>query len=191
MKRSAKILAAVVILGYFYWAVGRAADAQAHLVRTADKPALNHLQNREASQEMNLAHARYVARHGARANQRWHRLAVRWITVELLETRRALLVRERPTGVDAAWAWYQTRDTQCVVNHEGGWTSPSISPPGMYAGRFQMDYSFERETAFGRKMSDRHGRAWNWPPWAQVFHAYEVWSYSSWSRWPTYARYCA
>lgn len=123
MKRPLRILAAVAILGYFYWAVGRAADAQAHLVRTPDRPALNHLQNREASQEMNLAHARYVARHGARANQRWHRLAVRWLTVELLETRRAL----RPPVTD--WATIQMHYGDLLARASAGDPWPNCPDP--------------------------------------------------------------
>jgi len=86
------------------------------------------------------------------------------------------------------WAWYYRWDTQCVVNHEGGWTS--VNPSGYY-GRFQMDVSFQKETAFGRRSYNRWGTANHWPPWAQVYHAYEVWRYAGWSRWPTYRRYCS
>lgn len=89
----------------------------------------------------------------------------------------------------AACAWYMDGATQCEVAHEGGWTSDSNYP---YAGRFQSDQYFETETAFGRQMEAAHGRASNWPPWAQIQHAYEVWSYSGWGRWPPYFKYgCA
>lgn len=113
----------------------------------------------------------------------------KWLKERMAEKITKYHDRLKPAGMSAAWAWYLRDDTQCVVNHEGGWNSPSIDPPGKYAGRFQMDSAFERETAFGRKMSDRYGRAWKWPPWAQVYHAWEVWSYAGWSRWPTYARF--
>ena len=94
------------------------------------------------------------------------------------------------SGLAAAWAWYHRGDTQCEVSHEGGWTS--VSSGGTYAGRFQMDYGFETSKAFGRSMERRYGRANAWPPWAQVYHAYEVWLDRGWSPWPPYYVYgCA
>lgn len=86
-----------------------------------------------------------------------------------------------------AWKWYYSPATQCEVSHEGGWTSFG---DGSHAGRFQMDYSFETETAFGRAAERRWGRAYNWPHWAQVKHAFEVWLYAGWHRWPPYYVYC-
>jgi hypothetical protein len=79
------------------------ATADAHLLRYPDKPSLSVLENRESSQERNLAHARYVANNGARQNQRWHRQAVRWLTEELLETRRRL----RPPAPAITGMWYE------------------------------------------------------------------------------------
>jgi hypothetical protein len=198
--RFAALLAAIAAFAFLAERAGHhelaTESAQAHLVQVAGKPTRSLLENRAARQRENLAHARYVCRHGARANQRWHCAAKVWIKREWNETMNLLRpatvsVPAQPRGMSAAWAWYRTGATQCVVNHEGGWTSPSIDPPGMYAGRFQMDASFERETTFGAAMQERYGRAWSWPPWAQVYHAYEVWLYAGWSRWPTYARYCA
>lgn len=86
-----------------------------------------------------------------------------------------------------SWAWYKSRATQCVVAHEGGWTS--VNPAGYY-GRFQMDRAFQRETAYGRRAMRRWGLAHRWPPRVQVHHAWTIWRYAGWSRWPTYARYC-
>jgi hypothetical protein len=114
-----------------------------------------------------------------------------WLKHRMAQKITAYHNRLKPAGISSAWAWYYTRDTQCVVNEEGAWNSPSNDPPGMYAGRFQMDEAFEKETTFGRTMSDRYGRAWNWPPWVQVYHAWTIWKYAGWSRWPTYAKYCA
>lgn len=92
MRRSARIVAGILIFLFFVFVAERAAhqNAAAHLVRLPDSPSKTLLENREASQAENLRHARYVARHGGGANARWHRLAVRWITEELLETRRAM-----------------------------------------------------------------------------------------------------
>lgn len=171
--------------------------SDAHLVT---KPASRSLKNVLKSQTKNYAHARYVCRKGGGQHKRWACWATSstivpktgqgWLRAELRETLNRLRRPLDPRQV-AAWEWYNRSDTRCVVDHEGGWKSRSIDPPDVYAGRFQMDYSFERETAFGRKMYDRYGRAWNWPPAAQVLHAYEVWLYAGWSRWPTYARYCS
>lgn len=92
----------------------------------------------------------------------------------------------------AAWKWYKRSDTQCVVDresHDDTWRA--VSSRGTYHGRFQMDYSFETETSYGRWAERRWGRASHWPPIVQVRHAFEIWLYAGWSRWPTYARYCA
>lgn len=105
-------------------------------------------------------------------------------TIRTLQTAR---VSACGTASASACAWYEDGATQCEVSHEGGFTS--LSPDGKYAGRFQSDYSFETETAFGRMMESRYGRANRWPIGAQIDHAFEVWSYSGWSRWPPYYRY--
>jgi hypothetical protein len=152
----AKRVAFVLIFIWFVWAIGRAADAEAHLLRYPDKPALSVLENREASQERNLDHARYVANNGARANQRWHRQAVRWLTQELLETRRALrppgnlLARASsgdpwpscPDPHDGSGAsWYDT--VRCENN--GSW----LDSPGYYRCGLQFDPMWERY--YGRR----------------------------------------
>jgi hypothetical protein len=164
------------------WFLALAGVADAHLIA---RPKNDTLAARLASQERNLAHARYVCNHGGGDHRRWACEARRgWLAEERAKTARAM----RPSKMEKAWAWYRTSTTQCVCDHEGGWRTDSNYP---YAGRFQMDPSFERETAFGARMQRKYGRANNWPPWAQVFHAFEVWSYAGWSRWPTYAKYCA
>lgn len=84
------LVAALVVLALTpQWAFG-------HLVRVPDHPNRSLLENRQASQLENLAHARYVARHGARANRRWHRLAIGWLTREHRETLEQLALRARP-----------------------------------------------------------------------------------------------
>ena len=86
----------------------------------------------------------------------------------LAELRRAAYLS---TLQGQAWAWYERSDTLCVANHEGG--------------------SHERRTWAGRAAQRRWGRSSNWPPAAQVLHAYLVWLSDSWNSWPTYGRYCA
>lgn len=89
----------------------------------------------------------------------------------------------------AACEWYFDGATQCEVSHEGWFTTDSNSP---YAGRFQMDETFERGTTLGKAMQARYGRASHWPPWAQIEHAYEVWTVRGWGPWPPYYNYgCA
>lgn len=84
-------------------------------------------------------------------------------------------------------AWYADGATQCEVSHEGAFTS--VSPDGIYAGRFQMDSAFEASTPFGAQMQRQFGRASHWPEAAQIHHAYEVWLSRGWSPWPPYYVY--
>jgi acetyl-CoA acetyltransferase len=165
-------MVAITIFLYFGWALNRAADAQAHLVRYPDKPALSVLENREASQELNLAHARYVARHGAGRNARWHRLAVRWITEELLETRRAL----RPVSpvaaihsVFGAYGYQAERVSYC----ETGGTFDVNAANGQYLGLFQM----------GSYARSRYGHSGTAIGQARSAYAYFRDSGSDWSPW--------
>jgi hypothetical protein len=99
-------------------------------------------------------------------------------------SRSAASIRTAP-----AWVWYYSAPTQCVVNHEGGVSS--VSPGGKYHGTFQMDYSFETSTPYGRHAEARWGRASNWPLSVQVHHAHEVWVRDGWGHWPTYYNYCS
>lgn len=92
----------------------------------------------------------------------------------------------RGTTVEAC-SWYEDGATQCETDHEGGWTS--VDPSGTYAGRFQSDYGFETGTAFGAQMENEYGRASNWPSWAQIQHAYEMWLALGWRPWPPYYRF--
>jgi hypothetical protein len=168
------------------WFLALAGVADAHLIAS---PKNDTLAATLASQQRNLAHVRYVCNNGAGEHKRFSCPWVKILVREIATTK----ARMRPSKMELAWAWYRTPATQCVCDHEGGWTSvgPTAHDGSYYAGRFQKDASFERETAFGRRMQARYGRSIHWPPWAQVFQAYEVWSYAGWSRWPTYAKYCA
>lgn len=164
MKRPARLLAGLLIFLFFLWAVERAAhhEAHAHLLRLPDNPSQSVLENRAASQAENLAHCRYVARHGGGKNQAWHAHCVKWVTIELLETRRAL----RPAVTDWAaiqmhygnrlaadsagdpWpncpdphdgsgsSWYDT--VQC--ENGGSW----LDSPGYYRCGLQFDPMWER-----------------------------------------------
>lgn len=154
--------------------------AEAHLVVS---PKNDSLKSIEKSQTLNLAHARYVCNNGRRAHKTWSCNAVKWISKELRETRRAR--NPYASEMAAAWAWYNTGSTQCVVNHEGGWGS--VNSAGYY-GRFQMDVGFQ--TAYGAEFYYRFGTANNWPQWAQVVTAYRGWKKRWYYPWPTYFKYC-
>jgi hypothetical protein len=127
MKKPLRLLAGTLIFLFFIGAAERAAhyenNAHAHLVRYPDHPQKSVLENREASQQKNLKHARYVARHGANRNQRWHRQAVRWISEELLETRRTL----RPKVTD--WAAIQMHYGRRIALASAGDPWPNCADP--------------------------------------------------------------
>lgn len=78
-KLVALIVAVAALLG--------AAPAQAHL---AYKPKSDSMQHRMKSQTLNLAHAEYVRKYGAREHKRWAVKAVGWLSRERNETRAAL-----------------------------------------------------------------------------------------------------
>lgn len=94
----------------------------------------------------------------------------------------------------AACDWYFDGATQCEVAHEGGFTTDSNWP---FAGRFQMDESFEKATDpswvmpsdYGLRMHERYGRANNWPHGAQIEHAYGQFLLRGWGPWPPYTKY--
>ena len=82
--------------------------------------------------------------------------------------------------------WAESSAGRCVSSREGGLTS--LSPGGTYAGKWQMDASFER--AYGAYFVKRWGRAYNWPEWAQDVAAYRGYSARGWWPWPNTARTC-
>jgi hypothetical protein len=136
-----------------------ARTSEAHLVRHPDKPGLSVLENREASQVANLAHARYVCRRGGGEHKRWACAARSWLLEELSETRRALRPPVSATiarmigageqvaaeskgdpwpncddphdGSGASW-----QDTKNCESPDHGW---SEDPPGYYCGPLQID----------------------------------------------------
>jgi hypothetical protein len=137
--------------------------------------------------ERNLAHAKGACAAYRKVKQarspRSHCAAIPWLRQ---------VQAERFVAANPAWAWYRSSATQCVVNHEGSATSIGyVNGVPTYYGRFQMDVSFQNETAYGRAAFRRYGTANNWPLLVQVKHAYSIWLYAGWSRWPTYGRYCS
>jgi hypothetical protein len=100
--------------------------AQAHLVTVAPKPSRSLLENRAARQRENLAHARYVCAHGARANQRWHCKAKVWIDRELNETMNAM----RPTATPySSWVAIQIHYATLIAQSSSGDPWPNCADP--------------------------------------------------------------
>jgi hypothetical protein len=127
----AKRVMFVVIFAFFVWAIGRAADAEAHLIRYPDHPNRSVLENRERSQERNLGHARYVCRQGGGEHKRWACKAQTWIASELAETRESLSEREdslRHAGDGSSADSANSRS-------ESGWAAVQM----MYGNRLAAD----------------------------------------------------
>jgi hypothetical protein len=160
MSRATAIVAAL----FMVWATGRAIDAEiasAHLVRLPDSPAKSLLENREASQQENLRHARYVARHGAGANRRWHRNAAVWIKRELAETRRAL----HPPVLAIPEPWYSI--AVCESSLGTGRPQWHIATGNGFYGGLQFDYGtwHEAQRNLGVYWTEYAHQA---TPWQQV-----------------------
>jgi hypothetical protein len=163
----AKRVAFVLIFIWFVWAIGRAADAEAHLLKVTDLGAKTKLEKRRSSQLWTLRHARYVAKYGRGANKVWHRKAAVWIARELAETERAL----NPPTVN--WAAIQMRYGRllalgsvgdpwpnCPDPHDGSgatWQDTVncenngnwLDSPGYYRCGLQFDPMWERH--YGRR----------------------------------------
>jgi hypothetical protein len=101
-------------------------DAGAHLIRVAPKPSRSMLENRAARQAESYAHAKYVCRHGARANQRWHCAAKTWIQREWNETMNLL----RPTATPySSWVAIQIHYATLIAQASAGDPWPNCSDP--------------------------------------------------------------
>jgi hypothetical protein len=127
VTRAAFALAVAVALTLL---VGRAWDAelapemaQAHLVTVAPKPSRSLLENRAARQAENMKHSKFVCRHGAGANQRWHCAAKRWINREWNETMNLL----RPATVSRRWGPQEFPDS-CLRELSRRETAGTYSP---------------------------------------------------------------
>ena len=165
----------VTLVIYMVVLVGK---PKAHLVRTPDHPKRNHLENRKSSQQENLAHARYVARHGKGRNARWHRHAMSWInkelqeTIDLLHRKRELAMSPR-TAIHWVFGRYGSQAVAVAYCETGG-TFDLGASNGQYLGLFQMGSSERAKyghssTAIGQARSAYSYFAdsgYDWSPWA-------------------------
>ena len=129
MKRA--ILLAAVLLPFL------APPADAHLLRLPDHPKRNHLENRLAQQTENVKHLRYVARHGAGKNQRWHRHMLPIVERERAETVQAL-TPESPRQLAyrlAAQRGWSAAELDEIIGQESGW-----NPCRHYPSTTNCDY---------------------------------------------------
>jgi hypothetical protein len=130
------------------------------------------------SQTVNLKHSRYVCKHGANANQRWHCKAKVWLAKERRETFLKLYPPRRAIKYLSAWI--------CIHNGEGSWTANTGN--GYYGG-LQMDWSFM--STYGGYLLRTKGTANNWTPYEQMVVAERAHdSGRGFYPWPTTARRC-
>lgn len=150
-------------------ALAVATPAQAHLIV---KPKDRTLQARVASQERNLAHARYVCTEGSGNPKRWHCAAAYrpgWIARELRETKAAITRQEllsyggNPNvrlgrQMAATYGWhigYQWDALYDLWNHESGWDHTQHNTAGSGACGIPQsmtscfDYDARRQIAWG------------------------------------------
>ncbi|MFL5864690.1 MAG: hypothetical protein ACJ780_28670 [Solirubrobacteraceae bacterium] len=100
-----------------------AAPATAHLPYT---PKCKSLECIERSQQRNLAHAEYVAHHGAHAHRRWAKRAVVWLTRELGQTWARL---HPPAPRVVSWVERQMYAAAVIARESGSDPWPSCPDP--------------------------------------------------------------
>ncbi|HVM69556.1 MAG TPA: hypothetical protein VM204_06945 [Gaiellaceae bacterium] len=149
--------------------------ASAHLVT---RPKADTLDARAVSQRENLAHARYVARHGNGPHVRWHREAARWLAQELAETEAAIEARRTRQLYSSSpiaairYVWGRHADGAIrVARCETGGTFSVYARNGQYLGLFQMG-------AYARA---RYGHSWT--ALGQARAAYRYFQDAGWSPW--------
>ena len=144
--------------------------AQAHLVA---KPHGHSLYARAVSQQINLAHAIYVCRHGGGQHQVWACKATVWLDRELQETRAE--IREGIPAIDAIRMVFGSYASQAisVARCETGGTFSPAAQNGQYLGIFQMGHSERALYGHGPSAYDQAMAAWDyfvasgrdWSPW--------------------------
>lgn len=145
----------VVALAAFAFAI----RGDAHLVRLPDYPKKSVLENRLASQQENLYHARYVCRRGAGANRRWHcEAATGWLLREYRQTQKRL----RP--------WWIARQIEVaeILGKDGDaqqtdpW--PNCPDPYDHAGHSWYDTVACENRAYSEKWGPTDPRTWRDSP---------------------------
>lgn len=154
-------------------------SAEAHLVT---RPKAATLDARAASQQRNLAHARYVCRRGGGQHRRWSCRARRWLARELGETRRSL----RPPAPVIGWPWIAVAD--CETGDSDG--RPPYSADWRYNGSSGFDGGLQflpstwLAAASNLGLAGRYPYAYLAPPAVQVIVARAWLARTSWLQWP-------
>lgn len=162
-----KLVMIVVVIAALLGAV----PAQAHL---AYKPKCQSLKCRLASQEQNLSHVKYIARHGAGEHKRWavKVLAQGWLVRELKETRTALAPKVATGDIKT----YIRTHHPCLADiiegepdygsdGENGNYDPTLDFGGGH-GNIWEAYGIPQANP-GHKMKSA-GRDWATNPWTQL-----------------------
>lgn len=126
----------VVIILVAVAAMSTAAPASAHLVA---HPKCGEMHCREASQKLNIAHAKYVCHHGRRAHKRWSCQAVQWLTRELKKTEAAL----HPVVTTSSWIAKQISVANMIGAASGGDPWPNCPDPYDGGGSWQSTVNCE------------------------------------------------
>lgn len=165
----ALVAAAFVLLGSFSFPTPPSSGHLAYKPRTKAKT----LQVREYRQQRNLAHCRYVAKHGRGRTLAWHRNCVRWIKPELAETR--LLITPAIPSV-----WYE------LAVCESGRRPPAwhINTGNGFYGGLQFSYSTWKDAGGQRFTTYAHEAT----PGQQVAIAASWLTKTSWLQWPECSR---
>ena len=150
--------------------------ASGHLVRHPDSPSLDALENRERSQQKNLAHAEYVCRNGGGKHKRWACWAKVWIARELRETRAALqppMVVNPRTAICAAFGSECAKairvaicesnlNVHAIGNRYGADPYYGLFQQGAYS---RATYGFGWSALDQARAAKRHRDAEGWGPW--------------------------
>jgi hypothetical protein len=147
--------------------------ASAHLV---SRPKSNQLNEILRSQQANLAHARFVCRHGGGQHKRWACHARVWLRREIGETRHALFMRSVRANPRAAICYvFGSRCSEAlrVADCETGGTFWVGARNGQYLGLFQMGKSERATYGHGSSAIEQ----------ARAAYRYFIASGSDWSPW--------
>lgn len=145
----------VVALAAFAFAI----RGDAHLVRLPDYPKKSVLENRLASQQENLYHARYVCRRGAGANRRWHcEAATGWLLREYRQTQKRLTPWWIARQIEVAELLGKDGDAQ----QTDPW--PNCPDPYDHAGHSWYDTVACENRAYSEKWGPTDPRTWRDSP---------------------------
>lgn len=99
-------------------------------------PASSSVKDRAVSQTANLAHARYVCRHGRGHSRAWSCHAVRWLGRELRESKRLLEARRHPSAIALELLGGDRSQHACLSAIVAGESSWRVDATNRYSGAY-------------------------------------------------------